>query len=308
MNIKTASEKTGLTKKAIKYYEVEGLITPLKNDENNYREYNDHDIVRLNLIASLRLLDIPIREVKNLLDSEKSMLQIMKEALNRIDMSIENLERSRLIINTLIENHNTNNEFVGEQVKRLKENLELSIDEKKEYISETLLRIFPANMGKFLVMNYEPFLNITLDSEEKKKGWVKLVEFLDDLSDMYFEIETPDNFNMVFDDNYKKKRGELVKNLLNGDLKTREEMKAGMIKVAKVMSGNEEARKYINEYNEKNKSIFMQIDGMNKSFDKLLGEVNEDYLRYNNIIEGIRKEIHDEVEGFMDFMPNLSNQ
>jgi len=39
MNIKIASEKTGLTKKAIKYYENEGLINPLKNSENNYREY-----------------------------------------------------------------------------------------------------------------------------------------------------------------------------------------------------------------------------------------------------------------------------
>jgi len=38
MNIKTASKKTGLTKKAIKYYEIEGLISPIKNNENNYSE------------------------------------------------------------------------------------------------------------------------------------------------------------------------------------------------------------------------------------------------------------------------------
>lgn len=30
MNIKIASDKTGLTKKAIKYYESEGLINPSK--------------------------------------------------------------------------------------------------------------------------------------------------------------------------------------------------------------------------------------------------------------------------------------
>jgi len=51
MNIKVVSEKTRLTKKAIKYYESEGLINPLKNDSNNYREYTDNDIVKFNLIG-----------------------------------------------------------------------------------------------------------------------------------------------------------------------------------------------------------------------------------------------------------------
>lgn len=45
MNIKIVSEKTGLTKKAIKYYESEGLINPSKNNGNNYREYSDEDII-----------------------------------------------------------------------------------------------------------------------------------------------------------------------------------------------------------------------------------------------------------------------
>ena len=39
MNIKATAEKTGLTKRAIKYYEGKGLIKPLKSNENNYREY-----------------------------------------------------------------------------------------------------------------------------------------------------------------------------------------------------------------------------------------------------------------------------
>ena len=68
MNIKVVSEKTGLTKKAIKYYESEGLISPLKNNDNNYREYTDNDIVKLNLIGALRVIDIPISEIKCLVD------------------------------------------------------------------------------------------------------------------------------------------------------------------------------------------------------------------------------------------------
>ncbi|AWX23245.1 hypothetical protein CXF51_21905 [Bacillus subtilis subsp. subtilis] len=60
MNIKQVSELTGLTKKAIKYYESEGLIEVIKSI-NQYREYSEKVISQLNLIASLRLLHLPIK-------------------------------------------------------------------------------------------------------------------------------------------------------------------------------------------------------------------------------------------------------
>ena len=62
--------------------------------------------------------------------------------------------------------------------------MEFSISEKKEFISTRLLKIFPGNFGKIFVNSYEPFLNITVDSDEKKDAWVKLVEFLDDLNEI----------------------------------------------------------------------------------------------------------------------------
>lgn len=81
MNVKTASPKTGLTKKAIKYYESENLINPAKNSENNYREYTDEDIVRLNLIATLRSLDIPIAQIRSLLKGNKNLQEVIKDTL-----------------------------------------------------------------------------------------------------------------------------------------------------------------------------------------------------------------------------------
>ena len=79
MNIKVASEKTGLTKRAIKYYEDEGLIHPLKNCDNNYREYSEKDIIKLNLIGALRTLDIPLVDIKNVIEFKKSIPDVMKE-------------------------------------------------------------------------------------------------------------------------------------------------------------------------------------------------------------------------------------
>jgi DNA-binding transcriptional MerR regulator len=184
VNIKIAAEKTGLTKKAIKYYECEGLINPSKNSSNNYREYTDTDIVKLNLIGALRVIDIPVSEIKCLIEGNKSLPDIMKNTLDKITEHISNLEKSRLIISNILNNNLEDYSTIGEQVRKLRETLEFSISEKKEFISTRLLKIFPGNFGKIFVNSYEPFLNITVDSDEKKDAWVKLVEFLDDLNEI----------------------------------------------------------------------------------------------------------------------------
>lgn len=94
MNIKVASEKTGLTKRAIKYYESEGLISPSKNSDNNYREYSEEDIVKLNLISALRLLDISVGDINSVITGNVSIPDIMEKALIRIDDSMQKLEKS----------------------------------------------------------------------------------------------------------------------------------------------------------------------------------------------------------------------
>lgn len=117
MNIKIVSEKTGLTKKAIKYYESEGLINPSKNNCNNYREYSDEDIVKLNLIGALRAIDIPTMEIKCLVDGAKDLQAVMKSTLDKINETISNLEKSRLIISSILSKDLQDYNLVGDQVK-----------------------------------------------------------------------------------------------------------------------------------------------------------------------------------------------
>ena len=56
MRIGDAAVTTDLTKKAIKHYEAEGLVTPRTDPQSGYREYDDEAILRLELIHTLRLL------------------------------------------------------------------------------------------------------------------------------------------------------------------------------------------------------------------------------------------------------------
>ncbi|MCD8510102.1 MAG: MerR family transcriptional regulator [Bacillus sp. (in: Bacteria)] len=69
MQIKEVEEKTGLTKKAIRYYEESGLIQTTRK-ENRYKEYSQETVDTLLHIKQLRLLDFSIEEIKRIFSKE----------------------------------------------------------------------------------------------------------------------------------------------------------------------------------------------------------------------------------------------
>lgn len=57
------SERTGLGIHTLRYYEHEGLITPVRNASNR-RRYSDQDITWIDFIKRLRATGMPIKEMK----------------------------------------------------------------------------------------------------------------------------------------------------------------------------------------------------------------------------------------------------
>ena len=60
MNIKQASEQSGVSAPNIRFYEKEGLFTPARRQGNDYRDYTAGDVRTLKLIRMLRMLDVPL--------------------------------------------------------------------------------------------------------------------------------------------------------------------------------------------------------------------------------------------------------
>ena len=54
MNIKQASEQSGVSAPNIRFYEKEGLLTPARRQGNDYRDYTAGDVRTLKLIRMLR--------------------------------------------------------------------------------------------------------------------------------------------------------------------------------------------------------------------------------------------------------------
>lgn len=73
MNIKQAEKLSGVSRRNIRYYEQAGLIRPVRNPENDYREYSPEDIAALKLIRALRMVDMPLEQVKAVLTGETKL-------------------------------------------------------------------------------------------------------------------------------------------------------------------------------------------------------------------------------------------
>ncbi|HAM80877.1 MerR family transcriptional regulator [Ornithinibacillus bavariensis] len=78
MNIQVFSEKTGIPKSTLRFYEEKALLVPIRNKENGYRFYTDAQVELAKLIASLRLINVPLKEVQQYVASAESERQNMR--------------------------------------------------------------------------------------------------------------------------------------------------------------------------------------------------------------------------------------
>ena len=73
MRIKEVEDLVGITKKNIRFYEKEGLLTPGRELENSYRDYTEDDVKRLRVIKLLRKLDMPISAISDVLENRLTL-------------------------------------------------------------------------------------------------------------------------------------------------------------------------------------------------------------------------------------------
>lgn len=73
MNIKQASEQSGVSAPNIRFYEKEGLLNPARLPGNDYRDYTEQDIRTLRFIRMLRMLDVPLPVIRSVLAGDASL-------------------------------------------------------------------------------------------------------------------------------------------------------------------------------------------------------------------------------------------
>ncbi len=104
MNIKEVSQATGLSKDMIRYYESEGLISPSRNETNQYRSYSENDCYLLVMIKLYSSLGISLKQIRSFM-----LHQDINLAGDCITQSILKLEQEKLILEEKIKHAKTLN-------------------------------------------------------------------------------------------------------------------------------------------------------------------------------------------------------
>ena len=91
MNIKQASEQSGVSAPNIRFYEKEGLLTPARRQGNDYRDYTAGDVRTLKLIRMLRMLDVPLPTIKAVLRGEQPLQQALQNPQTGLEQQVAHL-------------------------------------------------------------------------------------------------------------------------------------------------------------------------------------------------------------------------
>ncbi|WP_342561368.1 MerR family transcriptional regulator [Paenibacillus sp. FSL R7-0345] len=116
MKIKEVSDRLKISQRAIRFYEEKGLIAPSKQDDNQYRMFDEEDIWRLQTIIALResgmavsdiqtvLSDIEVRgnsQLQYFLELQRSVMFSkwveMKQIIETTDSMIASLKQNRAL-------------------------------------------------------------------------------------------------------------------------------------------------------------------------------------------------------------------
>ena len=96
MKIKDVEKQVGISKANIRFYEEEGLIHPARNQENNYREYSETDVEQLQEIKKLRLIGIPVQEIKEIYEDRLTLQEALSRRLDEIEKEERTLKETKL--------------------------------------------------------------------------------------------------------------------------------------------------------------------------------------------------------------------
>lgn len=103
MKINEVEAQVGITKKNIRFYEEQGLLSPRRNSENGYRDYGPDEVDALRQIKLLRKLGVPLEEIRRMQAGGSTVGDGMRRHLITLERERRNLEQSMELCRSLKE-------------------------------------------------------------------------------------------------------------------------------------------------------------------------------------------------------------
>lgn len=291
MKIGEVVEYTGLTRKAVNYYEEQGLITPSPCKDNNYREYSREDVDRLVQISVLRQIDVPIRDIKSILSDPEKIRQVLESHLSKLENDIKKLEISKGVLRTCLDDLTADKvqmPKLTEKLLLLNNSLQMDGKGRENYMKKQLQRIFPGNFGKMIFFLYGTFLTGPVDTHEKEAAWMSIVKYLDEME----SIEVSEDIK-VFYENIPEEQLDTISQTLNksinkvnsfNDEEFEDYIKQTIEKLSNNQSTLNEVKSFTNDSSKNGMGIKEKLREMGyyENFENNLKILSEAYVKYTN--------------------------
>lgn len=108
MELKTIRQITldyGISRRMLCYYEEIGLVKSSRKDGYAYRVYDENAIQRLQQIIILRKLQIPVKQIKDILNNQNAVevIEIFKQNIGKLDEEITALSTLKSILKRFVD-------------------------------------------------------------------------------------------------------------------------------------------------------------------------------------------------------------
>lgn len=169
--VREVSELTGISVRTLHYYDEIGLFSPTEKSEAGYRLYDDKAMEVLQQILFFREFDIPLKEIKTIMQNpafdRNQILEVQRRMLVAKKEHIERLIRS---IDDIVKGDN-------------RMDFEVFSKAEVEEIFQSMLQHMNEEQKKILVEKYggvekfhEHFME-SVSKEETQKSWARMVEW-----------------------------------------------------------------------------------------------------------------------------------
>lgn len=101
MKINEVEALVGVTRKNIRFYEEQGLLSPRRNSENGYRDYGEAEVETLRRIKLMRKLGVPIQEIRQMQSGERTVADAMRRHLVTLEREKRNLDQAAALCEAL---------------------------------------------------------------------------------------------------------------------------------------------------------------------------------------------------------------
>lgn len=72
MRIAELEARTGVSRHTLRYYEKEGLLQEVVRGQNNYRDYPEKAVQRVDMLCQMKELGFSLREIREITDALRS--------------------------------------------------------------------------------------------------------------------------------------------------------------------------------------------------------------------------------------------